>query len=175
MMPALRHLQRLLLAAPRHPVHHAMLLVDPARPPAWQIAAQRLGLARSLERVPAAFLDQAVRSVAQPGVMLLPMAIILPRRRPERHFHGKGALSSPASKQRTASSGRLAFFGERNRYDAPSIVAHSLGAQHRAFAALRPQVGAHNGRISPRIRAGSGVLCLPSRRCSSHRVLFLLL
>lgn len=88
MIPALRHLQRLRLPTARHAIHQPVLLIDPPRPPARQIAAERLGLAGALERMAAAFLDQGVQLVDDLRVMLLPMAVIVPRRRPERHVHG---------------------------------------------------------------------------------------
>ena len=60
MIPALRHLQRLLVPRPDHPIDRPMFQADPPRPPARQVAAQRLRLAGPLERVAAAFLDQGV-------------------------------------------------------------------------------------------------------------------
>lgn len=60
MIPALRDLQRLRIAASRHAVHESVLVADPARPPARQIAAERFGLARTFEGIASAFLDQRV-------------------------------------------------------------------------------------------------------------------
>jgi len=59
-----------------------MLVADPARPPARQVAAERLGLAGALERVAATFLDQRVELAGQLRVMLLPTAVIVTRPRP---------------------------------------------------------------------------------------------
>ena len=39
MIPARHHLQRLSIAAARHAIHQPVLLTDPPRPPARQIAA----------------------------------------------------------------------------------------------------------------------------------------
>lgn len=60
MIPALRDLQGLRIAAARHTVHQPVLMVDPARPPARQVAAERFGFAGAFERMAAAFLDQRV-------------------------------------------------------------------------------------------------------------------
>lgn len=99
------------LAAParrhfRHPVHQLMLMTAPARKPALQIAAQQFGIAGPVERATAALLDQRMELVAELGVMFLPMAIIVPRRQPARHFHGKETPSPPDSKPRTVSNRR---------------------------------------------------------------------
>ena len=116
MIPALRDLQGLRIAAARHAVYQSVLMVDPARPPARQIAAERFGFAGALERMAAAFFDQRVQLVHDLGVMILPVTIVLPSRRPEGYIHGKGTASaSSASNPRTASSNRSAFLGERNR------------------------------------------------------------
>jgi hypothetical protein len=48
LIPALRDLQRLRIAAGRHAVHQPVLMIDPARPPARQIAAERFGFAGAL-------------------------------------------------------------------------------------------------------------------------------
>ena len=116
MIPALRNLQRLRIAGSRHAVHQPVLMVYPARPPARQIAAERFGFAVDLERIAPAFLDQRVHLVDDLGVVLLPVTIVLPSRRPEGYVHGNDiASASPASNPRTASSKRAAFLGERKR------------------------------------------------------------
>ena len=116
MIPALRDLQRLRIAASRHAVHESVLMADPARPPARQIATERFGFAGALERMASAFLNQRVQLVDQFRVMILPVTIVLPSRRPEGYVHGKGTASaSSASNPRTASSNRSAFLGDRNR------------------------------------------------------------
>ena len=69
MIPALRHLQRLLVALADDAIHQPVFLIDPPRPPARQIAAQRFGLAGALERVAAAFFDQGVEFFEQLFVM----------------------------------------------------------------------------------------------------------
>jgi len=116
MIPALRNLQRLRIAPSRHAVHDSVLMADPARPPTRQIAAERLGFARTFEGIVATFLDQRVQFVDEFPVMILPVAIVLPSRRPEGYVHGKGTASaSSASNPRTASSNRSAFLGDRNR------------------------------------------------------------
>lgn len=61
MIPALRNLHRLRIAGSRHAVHQPVLMTDPARPPARQVAAERFGFASALERIASAFLDQRVR------------------------------------------------------------------------------------------------------------------
>jgi hypothetical protein len=61
MIPALRDLQRLCIAAPRHAVHKPLLPSNPARPPARRIATEGVGFASALERIASAFLDQHVR------------------------------------------------------------------------------------------------------------------
>jgi len=126
MVSALRHLQHLLRATTGNPINKPMLVTDPARPPACQIPSKRLRLPRTLERMPATFLNQRVDLIAQLGVMLLPKTIVVPCRRPERNVHGKDTPSSPASNPRTASSSRSAFLGDRSRYSVSSIDAHSL-------------------------------------------------
>jgi len=78
MIPALRDLQRLRIAASRHAVHESVLVADPARPPARQIAAERFGFAGALERMPAAFLDQRVQLVEQLGIARPEVAIFGP-------------------------------------------------------------------------------------------------
>jgi len=80
MIPALRYLQRLRIAASRHAVYESVLMVDPARPPARQIAAERFGFAGAVERMAAAFLDQRVQLVEQLGIA-----------RPEVDIFGPGA------------------------------------------------------------------------------------
>ena len=116
MIPTLRNLQRLSIAAARHAVHQPVFMVDPARPPARQVAAEGFGFAGALERIASTFLDQRVQLVHDLGVVILPVTIVLPSRRPEGYVHGNDiASASPASKPRTASSKRSAFLGERNR------------------------------------------------------------
>jgi len=56
-----------------------MLVADPPRPPARQVAAERLGLARALERVTAAFLDQRVHLGEQLGLRCMQVEIFGPR------------------------------------------------------------------------------------------------
>ena len=68
MIPALRNLHRLRVTTSHHAVNQPMLMVDPARPPARQIAAERFGFAGALERMAAAFLDQRVQLVEQFGI-----------------------------------------------------------------------------------------------------------
>ena len=80
MIPALRNLHRLSVTTSRHAVNQPMLMVDPARPPARQIAAERFGFAGAFERMAAAFLDQRVQLVEQLGIA-----------RPEVDIFGPGA------------------------------------------------------------------------------------
>lgn len=55
-----QYLQRLPLARPADPVHQAMLAVDAPRPPAGEVALERLGLAGAGERVAQALADEEV-------------------------------------------------------------------------------------------------------------------
>src|SRR4051812_27295279 len=118
MVPALRHFQRLRLALAADPIDQPLLPVDPTRPPAGEIAAQRLGLARPAEGVAHAFLEERVEPGEHLRIFGLPVEIVLPGGPPEDQLHGSiSACSSPspASSPRTASSNRAAFAGERSR------------------------------------------------------------
>lgn len=53
MISALRNLQRLRLTLAADPIDQPMLAIDPAGPPAAQLAAQRFGLARAARGIPA--------------------------------------------------------------------------------------------------------------------------
>ncbi len=61
MPPALRNLQLLCVPRPAHPVHQPVLQRYPSRPPAFEIAAQGLRLARPREGRARAFLDQVIQ------------------------------------------------------------------------------------------------------------------
>jgi hypothetical protein len=60
-IPALRHLQHTI----PHPVDQPVLAVDPARPPAAELAFQRLRLAGALEWRPLVF-EKSVNGPARP-------------------------------------------------------------------------------------------------------------
>ena len=118
MIPALRNLQRLPIPLTADPIDQPMLTVDPAGPPAAEIAAERLGLAGAAKGVAATVPDQVVEAGEQLGVFGLPVEIVGPGSRPEDKLHGSISSCSspcPASRSRIASSSRSALAGERNR------------------------------------------------------------
>ena len=79
MIPALSDLQGLRIAAARPAVHQPVFMVDPARPPARQFAAERFGLAGAVERSTSTFLDQRVR----------PWIVVMEYRIPGANLNGK--------------------------------------------------------------------------------------
>jgi hypothetical protein len=76
MIPALRDLQRLRIATAAHPVHQPMFAIDPARPPAGQVAAERPGLAGAGKRVTLAFLDQRIDPFQPPPIVAVSANIL---------------------------------------------------------------------------------------------------
>ena len=118
MIPALRHFQRLCLALTAHAIDQPMLAIDAAGSPATEVSAERFGLAGAAEGIAHAFLEQAVQAIERLSVFRLPIEIILPGSRPEDDLHGSinsCSSPSPASRPRTASISRSAFFGDCNR------------------------------------------------------------
>ena len=61
MIPAPRHLERMIRALARHPNHQPMPAVDPPRPPARQIATERFGLAHACEARTVAKANRRIR------------------------------------------------------------------------------------------------------------------
>src|SRR6185437_15095133 len=112
-IPALRDQQAVLSGAVDQPV----LLGDPARTPAGQGAAQGFGLARPGEGCAKALLDEAVEARRQPGILSLPVKIVLPGALAEDQFHSVSGRScpSPRSSSATDSSSRSALAGLRSR------------------------------------------------------------
>lgn len=88
MIPTLRDLQGLRIAAARHAVHQSVLARDPSRPPACQVLPQRLRPAHAGERVSPAFLDQGIDPLQDLGVRLLPAEILGPAFRIENDLQG---------------------------------------------------------------------------------------
>ncbi len=88
MIPALGNLKRLRIAFPHDAVDQPLFPIDPAGPPLGHVSTQRLGLTRALERMTSTFFDQAVEFVAKFRVDILPVEIVIPRRRPKCDFHG---------------------------------------------------------------------------------------
>jgi hypothetical protein len=118
MIPALRDLKRLRIALARHPIYQPMLAVDPAGPPAGQIAAERFRLAGAAERIAHAFLDQRIDAFEALPVVALPAEIVIPRPRREDQLHGSiNARSTrlPASSSAMLSSSRFALAGDCSR------------------------------------------------------------
>jgi len=74
-----QNLQRLCIALARHPVHQAMLAIDPPRPPARQVALQWLRLAGAGERVAQALGNQRVDARHDRRIFRLPLHIVRPR------------------------------------------------------------------------------------------------
>ena len=58
-------------------VNEPMLLIDALRPPAGQLAAQKLRLARAAERITPCFLDQSQQTFRQLRICLNPILEIL--------------------------------------------------------------------------------------------------
>lgn len=63
MEAALGNLEPLLSSLTLYPIDQTIGACDPARPPPLEIAFQRLGLTRPLERRARAFLDDAVEAL----------------------------------------------------------------------------------------------------------------
>src|SRR6476469_9781108 len=113
MIAALRHFERLNFALAIDAIHQPMFAIDTAGPPAAQVSTQGFGLAGAAEGIAHAFLEQAIQAVAALRAFRLPVEIILPGRRPEDYLHGSinsCSSPSPASRPRTASISRSAFF-----------------------------------------------------------------
>lgn len=73
MIATLRNLQRLRITFTANPIDQPMLAVDPAGPPAAEVAAQRLGPAGTAKGVAAALLDQVIEAGEQLGGFGLPV------------------------------------------------------------------------------------------------------
>src|SRR5690606_38188105 len=86
---ALRDLKRLVFSLARDAIDQPVFLRDPARPPALQVAPQRLGLAGALERGAAAFLDQRIEPVEYLAVGVQPVPVIVPGVVGEDELHGR--------------------------------------------------------------------------------------
>jgi hypothetical protein len=78
MISALRYFQHLLWSFAAHPIDEAMFAVYTPRPPAFQLAAQRLWLAGTPERRPATFLYQRIYSFGKLWIMFLEISIFRP-------------------------------------------------------------------------------------------------
>src|SRR4051794_20139338 len=100
MIAALGDLDLLIVAAAAHAVDEAMLRGDAARPPAGEIAFQRLGFAAAAKRIAPNVRDEVVDLGESRPVFRLPRHIVLPGvGRPEELHRGGSSLStsSPAS------------------------------------------------------------------------------
>lgn len=87
MEPALGDLQPVVRPFTRHPVHEPVLVGDAARPPALEVAVERLGLAGPLVGRAAAFPDQVIEPPEHLSVGVLPVEIVLPGGIREDDFH----------------------------------------------------------------------------------------
>ena len=109
MMPALGDQQTLFARA----VNEAMLRIDASRPPAPQLAAQRLRFTDALERPAAGVLDEQIDPRQDLSISRLPVEIVFSGAFVEDQFHSESSRASPlpSSSSRTASRSRSAFCG----------------------------------------------------------------
>src|SRR5215467_6922379 len=111
-------------------VHKTMLVIDPPRPEAGQIPAQRLRLAGSLERGPPCFLDEPEHPAQHLLIGRGPVGEVFPALSVEDNVPQRGSPSSARASsssivlvtrvrpRRTSSAAamrRAAFAGERSR------------------------------------------------------------
>ena len=98
-------------------VDQAMLVIDAAGPPAFELTAQGLWLSYAKEWCAQTFFDEGVDAKHQFWVRGLPMEVVLPCPVRENQFHSISALSvpPPASSSAMLASSRSAFFGFLSR------------------------------------------------------------
>src|SRR5947209_8558710 len=126
--PALGDFELLLSAFACDPINEPVFECNPARPPAFKIAFERLRLAGSGKRRPLTFPNQCVEALKDIRVVLLPMKIFLPSTVREDQPHGSmssRSLPPPSSNCLIASRRRSAFAGLERRCIVSSMAFQS--------------------------------------------------